>query len=283
MIENGTIAQSLNIRFHSTNRLSLEATAPTNFAYRIQASTNHTDWEDISDQAAGLFSFFVDPATDHRFFRLRTWPTEDAPTTVIMIGDSTMADFASNLEQFSGWGQGMHDEFKPNVRFLNFGTPVQSSESFLVSIQRQNLELIKPEFVIVQFGMVDQYPMEIQTTIPEYEANLRTIVQMIRNFNGTPILVTPMPVRVFQNDGRVRPWLPDRCEVVRKVASELQTYLIDLNTLISDLFNELGPVDSAYIAWPGDESHFSIAGAETISDVFVEALPEILKSQAVAP
>jgi lysophospholipase L1-like esterase len=199
-----------------------------------------------------------------------------------MIGDSTMADFAADLEMFSGWGEGMHDEFKSNVRFVNLAIPLQSSETFLVSIQRQNLELIKPEFVIVQFGMVDVYPGDLSTTLPEYEANLRTIVQLIRAFKGTPILVTPTPLRTFDSDGHVKPWLPDRCEVVRRLSSELQTYLIDLNTLVSDLYNELGPTDSAYISWPGEGTHFSLAGAEVISDIVVDHLPAILAAQALA-
>jgi lysophospholipase L1-like esterase len=278
--QHGTLAQSLTVQMNGTNKLSLVAAAPPNVGYRIQASTDLAAWDDMSDQASGTFSYVVDSAlAQNHFFRLRTWPTEETPITVVMIGDSTMADFASNLEMFSGWGEGMHDEFKPNVRLVNLATPVQSSKTFLVSIQRQNLELIKPEFVILQFGMADVYPGDVATTVPEYEANLRTILQIIRAFKGTPILVTPTPVRVFENDGRVRTWLPERCAVVRRLSSELQTYLVDLNTLISDVYNELGPTNSAYISWPGDATHFSLAGAEVISDVFVDALPPILASQ----
>ena len=140
---------------------------------------------------------------------------------------------------------------------------------------------IKPDFVLIQFGLVDEYDLEqIKTTIPEYEANLNAIIRMVRDFQGTPVLVTPPAVRIFDAETKkVIPWMEDRCAVVQRLADELQTYLIDLNRLTRDLFNELGPTESVYITWPDDPAHFSLAGAGVIAGLVVNAFPTILRSQ----
>src|SRR5262245_13564658 len=161
LFTNNAIAQSLAIHLTGINRASLDATAPLNLGYRFQASVDHENWEDISDEASGLFSYSIDPTKDRmRFFRLRTWPTADAPLTLVMVGDSTVADFVANSEKFYGWGQGMYEYLKSNVQVFNFGTPAQSSQSFLSSRERDNLVLLQPDFVLVQFGMMDTWEEE---------------------------------------------------------------------------------------------------------------------------
>ena len=97
LFTNTAVSQTVSIRLNG-NQTRLEAASPLNVGCRVQASTDHENWEDISDQASGALSYSIDSSEDHkRFFRLRTWPTEDAPITVLIIGDSTVADFESKL------------------------------------------------------------------------------------------------------------------------------------------------------------------------------------------
>jgi len=284
LLTDAVIAQSVAIRLNGTNQTVIEATAPPNVGYRFQASVDNESWEDLGDQAAGVSTHRIEALDQKRFFRVRAWSTEDLPITVVLIGDSTVADFASNSERFYGWGHSFSEYFKPNVRVVNFGVPFQSSKTFVSSIQKDHLLAIKPEFVLVQFGMVDSWDLEgIKTTIPEYESNLRTIIDMIRAFDGTPVLVTPPVWRVFDDEGRIRPWLEDRCAVVRKLSAELQTWLIDLNQSSTDFFNELGPTESAYITWSEEDwAHFTLAGSEKIAKLVIEHLPGILRAQVLS-
>jgi len=278
-----TDAQSLDVRQGDGDRVILQASSDANVGYRIQGTSDFVNWTDVSDQASGAFSFFASTTNGNSFFRLETWTTDELPVTLVMVGDSTVADFASNSETFYGWGQGMYGYFKPNVRVINFGMPLQSTKSFLTSVQRQNLMQIKPEFVLVQLGMVDSYNLPGHTTtMPEYEANLKAIVQMVRDFKGTPILVTPPAVRLFGTDHLIATpeWLVSRRAVMRKVAADDQVYLVDLNESSTALYNELGPAESAYISWSeSDPSHFSQVGADVIAGLVVDALPAILHSQ----
>src|SRR6185369_11791249 len=178
-------------------------------------SPDAKNWLDLSDHASGSFTYWIDP-TVHResFFRLRTWTTEHFPVTLVILGDSTVADFSSNMEQFYGWGQGMYGYFKPNVQLVNLATPAESSLTFLGSSQRDTLVLLKPDLVLVQFGLQDDLDIPgLSTSLEEYEANLKIIVEMIREFRGTPILVTPLLPGYFDLSGKVMPFLKDRSAV----------------------------------------------------------------------
>jgi lysophospholipase L1-like esterase len=287
LLTNTAVGQSLAIYRNSTNKTWLEATSLLDIGYRFQASLDYKNWEDISDAASGPLSYRIDITKDAaRFFRLRTWSTQDAPITLVMLGDSTVADYLANRSRFSGWGQGIYEYLKPNVRTVNLAVPLQSTKSFLYSIQRDNLVTIKPDFVLIQFGWTDSSPTaDWQTSFTEYTANLKTIIQIIRDFNGTPILVTPTGPRWWDANGRISPVLEPRSQVMRNVAAESQTYLIDLSQLSINLYNELGQTKSTstYISsGPGDETHFSLNGAEVIAGLVVNAFPGILRSQVVS-
>jgi lysophospholipase L1-like esterase len=287
LIVRAELAQSLVIHLEGTNKISLEATSPLNLAYRVQATVDAENWLDVSDQASGSYTYWIDPTVSRdRLFRLRIWETADLPMTLVILGDSTVADFSSNMEQFYGWGQGLYDYFKPNLTIVNLATPAQSSLTFLGSSQRDALVLIKPDFVLVQFGLQDDFEdlglPGLSTSLEEYEANLKTIVRMIRDFQGTPVLVTPLLPGYFDLSGKVMPFLKDRSAVVRKVSAELQTYLIDLNQLSEDYFNKIGPTEGARLTWSAtNKTHFSLAGAEVIAGIVVNALPAVLSAQIV--
>jgi lysophospholipase L1-like esterase len=280
LLTNNAIGQSLAIHRNRTNNTWLEASSSLDIGYRIQSSLDFTNWQDISDQAAGLLSYRIEATNDlNRFFRLRTWNTQDAPVTLVILGDSTVADFAVNNSQFSGWGQGMYGYVKPNVQVVNLAVAFQSSKVFLTSIQKDYLVRIKPDFTLIHFGWVDasDFGDAFQTSIAEYEANMRTIVQIVRGFKGTPIMMTPAGTRYFDSAGKNIPVMQDRSQVVRDVARELQTYLIDLNQLAQNLYNQLGESNSAYITWnTQDRAHYSLKGADTISGLVVDAFPNIL-------
>lgn len=181
-------------------------------------------------------------------------------------------------------GQPLARYLKPNVRVVNLALAFQSTKVFLSSIQKEYLVKIKPDFVLIHFGWVDAsgFPDPYHTLITEYEANLKTIIQIIRGFKGTPILMTPSGPREFDNTGKIVSSMPDQCQVARNVADEFQTYLIDLNELSKNLYNELGESKSAYISWSdADRAHFSLKGAEVIAGLVVDAFPSILRPQVV--
>ena len=272
LFADAALGQSLSLIRNSGSGFSIVAAAPPDTPYVLQESANLHLWVDLTDGVSGQFTNqSADAGVTKRFFQLTAW-TEPAPDIIIvLLGDSTVAEG-------SGWGQGIYGYFKPNVRVVNLAAPWHSTKVFLESDQKVTMLKIKPNYVLAQFGSVDAFGSEgFSDTIEEYQANLKTIVQMIRDFNGTPILLTPSAAKAWDAYGKVIPFVPDHCAVVKQVAAELQTPLLDLNKLCIDLFQQLGPSGAAYMLYtviPGDVIHYSPEGAKTISGLVVNALPD---------
>ena len=266
----------------------LEASAPAGQAFQLLMSHNLQDWLPWRDPAAGTLRYALTLERDGaRFFRLRVFPQDNESFWFALLGDSSVADFAANFDMFYGWGHGIHDCFQEHVKTINFAQPGHSTSRFLSSDVPSFLLRLKPRFVLIHFGLVDKWwvPQVVgegfSTSLPEYEENLRLIVADIRSFGGIPLLATPIPPRYFDEEGLIERPLEDRSEVVRKVAQETGSYLVELNQPSLALFNELGPNGSEYLAWPNDPTHFSREGANELAELAVRQLPEILKFHSV--
>lgn len=269
LFADAALGQSLTIIRNGSSNFSIQTTAPADARYVLQESANLHLWVDINDQVSGQSSNrFASAGNTQRFFRLTPWTPPAPPIILVLLGDSTVWDG-------SGWGQGIYGYFKTNVRVVNLAAPGYSTKRFLSEAEKTTMLTIRPDFVLVQFGWFDaciNCP-GIGTTLPEYADNLKTIIQTIRGFNGTPILITTPALRIFDDKGKVVRFLQDRCAIVKDVAAETQTAFIDLNQLSMDLYNELGGSASAYISWT-DNTHYTPVGAQVIAGLVVNALPD---------
>jgi lysophospholipase L1-like esterase len=283
---NTSRGQTLSISKQSDGRLLVQGSAPLDTRYALQESGDLVSWVDLDDEVWGHVSNRVDIlATTHRFFRLAPW-VEPPPIIIMLLGDSTVADFVSNNSRFNGWGQGMYGYFKENAQVLNFAMPGFSSENFLLSEEHGRMLAIKPNYVLVEFGLIDAFGSteEQRTTLEEFAANLKTIVETVRGFNGTPILITPQAMRFYEPNGQIQSRYVDRNAVIEEVALELQVHLIDLHRLSVDLLNGLGKSGSEYIWANGtDYLHFSTEGAKVIAGLVVNKLPNSLRPYLVTP
>lgn len=272
--------QSLSIAVDDEGGLLIGAEGPPETRYVLQGSGDMLHWEDLDDAMWSQSSYRIEEAGGPmRFFRLAPWTPPAGPITVVLTGDSTVADFTSNLSHFHGWGQGIYGYFKPTVRVLNLAMPGQSSKSFMSSAEHAQMMALRPEYVLIQFGLIDEFgslPTHT-TTLPEFAEYLGMIVRDVRGFGGVPILLTPPARKLFDASGKLIPIYQDRFAVVRNVATELNVHFIDLNQLSSDFVNALGESGSEYIWWPGNYLHFSEAGAEAFAGLVVGALPESLR------
>ena len=64
----------------------------------------------------------------------------------------------------------------------------------------------KPDYMLIQFGhndMESKDHLPRQTTMAEYEANLRRYVDEARAAGIKPLLVTPLTRRYFEADGKI--------------------------------------------------------------------------------
>jgi lysophospholipase L1-like esterase len=268
LVAESTPGQSLALTLDAGRDLVLEASAPPGARYVLQASGNLRLWIDIDDEVRSRASYrFAGGRGGGRFFRLAAWTPPPPPIRVALAGDSTVQDG-------SGWGKGIYAHFKPTVQVVNLAWAAFTTRAFLASEQFPKLLLVRPEFVLIQFGLMDSTDdPAVGTTLPEYAENLRIIVRTVRDFEGIPILMTPPVANWFDDRGKVVPILKDRSAVVREVAAELRTPLVDLNRLSIDLFDRLGESGTEALFLP-DRFHFTVEGARVVSELIAEALPE---------
>jgi lysophospholipase L1-like esterase len=279
LITHTALGQSLSLVRKGETQFWLEAATPPGMPHVLQASGNLHLWVDIQDEVQGALSKQLDHTrAAQRYFRLSPWAPPAPPITVMLIGDSTVADFISNNSWFNGWGQGIYGYFKSNVQVVNLAYPGYSSKVFLTSAEKIKVLVIKPDYVLIQFGLLDEFSnYEAQrTTLPEFEENLKTIVELIRGFDGIPILMTPPASRFWDAQGRITPLYQNRFAVIKSVAAELQTPLIDLNRLTTDLYNQLGKTGCADLQWGDDYLHFTDKGSLLVAGLVVNAVPDSL-------
>jgi lysophospholipase L1-like esterase len=273
------LGQSLSISKEGATNYWVQASAPATDPHWLQASENLHLWVDIHENVQDPFSYRFDGSVvPQRYFRLTPATTPAQPIRVLLLGDSMTSDCC-------GWGQGMYAYFKPDVTVVNYAMAWTSTKVFLRSAELDKMLAIKPDYVLIQYGYMDQsYDAELApdtyTTPDEFADNLRTIVKMVRGFNGVPILITLHSARIWDEHGNLIPTWQDRNALTRQVASELGTPLIDLNQLTFDLFSELGPTCQEWmrvpVFSPQDVMHLSPTGAQFVARLVANALPDTL-------
>lgn len=271
--------QSLSIVRKADTNYWIEATAPTDAPQTLQASENLHLWVDIQTEIQDTYAYQLDGAEiSHRYFRLVPATPPAAAIRVMLIGDSLSTDCC-------GWGGGVYGYFKTNenVTVINYAVLGDGTKTFLSSDRRDNMLLIKPNYVLIDYGSVEgqNYP-NVYTTPEEFMDNLRTIAQLVRGFDGVPIFVTIHAARSWDATGHLVPvelWL-DRNGLTKQVAAEIDAPVVDLYQLTWDLFTQLGPDGTAFMhyeaAGPEDVMHLSPLGARYVARLVVNALPDEL-------
>lgn len=199
------------------------------------------------------------------------------PIRIVMIGDSTMASYPNppaDRPDLTGWGQVFHEFFGPEVTILNRALSGRSSKSFLAEGAWKKALTDKPDYVFIQFGHNDQPGKGDRATDPngDFRDNLRRYIRETREARATPILVTPVARRTFQ-DGKAVTTLTPYAEATLAVASEEKTVVIDLHRASLALYEELGDAASAdFSPSVSDRTHFSRKGARAMAKLVAEEL-----------
>lgn len=210
------------------------------------------------------------------------------PTTVHMIGDSTMANkpmIPANPER--GWGQMLQMYFKDSARVENYAQNGRSTKSFIAEGRWEKVvTALKPgDFVIIQFGHNDEKTNNVKVgTAPygEFSTNLVRFIREARAHQATPILATPTARRKFDAAGMLTNSHGIYPEAVRAVAAEQKVPLLELCGATEKLLQLLGPESSKrmfdwipageFAARPAgleDDTHFNAYGASRVCDLAV--------------
>src|ERR1700733_12985209 len=152
-----------------------------------------------------------------------------APGTTVridLIGDSTQTNNA-------GYGRGFCANLTPQVDCVNMAKGGASTKTFREQGLWEKSLQTKPDYMLIQFGHNDMESKDHnprQTTMAEYEANLRRYIEEARAAGIKPVLITPLTRRYFEADSKIHSDLLAHSETMKKVAAEMKVPLIDLQS-----------------------------------------------------
>ena len=209
------------------------------------------------------------------------------PVTVFLAGDSTMAHKQENKRPETGWGERLQKHFdERRVRVDNHAQNGRSTKSFITEGRWQALvDKVRPgDYVLIQFGHNDQ-PKEkaAHTTPEEFRRNLERFVDDVHAKKATPVLLTPVMRRRFDEKGKFYDTHFEYPDIVRSVAAERGVALIDMHRESEKVLVKYGPEESRKLFLqlkPGenpnypqgveDNTHFSPLGADLMTEIAVE-------------
>lgn len=211
--------------------------------------------------------------------------------TVHLIGDSTMAEKEPDAHPETGWGTPFAERLDDSVTVRNHARNGRSTRTFLEENRWQPVvrDLAETHYVFIQFGHNDEVPSKEQyTPEAEFVANLERFVEETRDHGATPVLLTSIARRHFDEDGELEDTHEVYSELTRAVARDCDVALIDADERSRSLLCELGPADSKplYLHLPpgdhpnypdgvSDDTHFSEHGARRMAELVLEGIDEL--------
>ncbi|MGA9667991.1 MAG: GDSL-type esterase/lipase family protein, partial [Terracidiphilus sp.] len=154
-----------------------------------------------------------------------------------LIGDSTQTNNA-------GYGRGFCANLTSRVDCVNMAHGGASTKTFRVDGLWARSLATKPDYMLIQFGHNDMESKDHdqrQTTMTQYEGNLRDFVTEARAAHIRPVLVTPLTRRYFGEDGKIHSDLLAHAETMKRVAQSMHVPLIDLQAESIEYLDKIGP------------------------------------------
>lgn len=202
------------------------------------------------------------------------------PPFFLLAGDSTTAIQSTGG---GGWGDGfINTTLFHGAGGLNFGHNGATTVSFRDGGDWENVlsELVahradyKP-YVTIQFGHNDQ-KSAAGISIEEYTSNLEQFAADVLNAGGTPILVTPLSRRNYDNSSgtpTIIENLADQRAATIDAADTAGVAYIDLNRASTDYLNSIGPQNAyTYNLKADDQTHLNVQGSQVFGGMVAELI-----------
>ncbi|WP_370875159.1 rhamnogalacturonan acetylesterase [Metabacillus malikii] len=209
--------------------------------------------------------------------------------TIYLAGDSTVENISTDRQTTQqGWGQQLPTFFKEDIKIINKAMGGRSTKSFIN--EGRLLDIIesiqKNDYLFIQFGHNDQKledPSRGTEPWSTYQMYLTLFIEAAREKGATPILVTPVNRRSFEN-GKLINSLGDYPKAMRELAANLHVPLIDLFEKSRTLYEILGEENTKQLfIWyeqqhndtPPDNTHFGEHGAKIIAELVIDGILEL--------
>ncbi len=193
-----------------------------------------------------------------------------------LAGDSTVTHKA-------GWGLGFAELLHESARMVNLAQGGRSSRSYRTEGWWQKCLDLRPEYVLIQFGHNDQPgkgPERESDPETDFRDHLRGYVIEARAAGITPVLLTSLTRRRWDDAGNIIPTLAEYAEATRAVAAEMDVPLIPLHRLSIEQCEQLGP--TAFRRYEpmqpegADHTHLNAPGSRAVAAIVVRELQRLL-------
>ena len=221
---------------------------------------------------------------------------------VYLIGDSTMSVKETKAYPETGWGMPFAHFFDSSVVIDNRAQNGRSTRTFLEENRWQPVvdKLKEGDYVFIQFGHNDEIKSKKSYTPEnEYRSYLIKYVTEAQQKKATPILLTPVARRYFDDQGNFTGTHDTYSAIVRSVAKEFHVPCIDLDSESKKLYVQLGKENSKWLFnhlspnenpnYPlgkQDNTHFNEIGARKIAEIVLQEIKKLqlpLAEKAVDP
>jgi lysophospholipase L1-like esterase len=209
-----------------------------------------------------------------------------------LAGDSTVVD--QYYEPWAAWGQMLPRFFLPGIVIANHAESGETTKSFVGEKRLAKImTTMKPgDYLFIQFAHNDMKPGAVSpgvavVPIADYKKLLTDYIAQTRAKGATPVLVTPMNRRTFDDAGKITNSFGPYPDAIREVATEQKAALIDLNVMSKTLFEAMGPEGTlkAFMHYPADsfpgqtaaisdDTHFNSYGAYELARSIVHGIRE---------
>ena len=203
-----------------------------------------------------------------------------------------MAEKLPEKRPETGWGECLQSFFdEKQVVVRNYAKNGRSTRTFISEgLWAALLGQIKAgDYVLIQFGHNDESKEKVDRYTPpdDFRKNLVRFIEDVRARKAFPVLLTPLMRRRFDADGRLQDTHGEYPDIVRSVAAEYKTPLIDMHRKSQVLLERYGAEPSRALFlqlkaqenpnYPNgieDNTHFSPAGAQMMTTLVVEGIRE---------
>ncbi len=210
--------------------------------------------------------------------------------TVYLIGDSTVTD--QPYEPAASWGQMLPRFFKDEVAVANHAESGETMKSFIMGgrLAKVLQDMKSGDYLFIQFAHNDQKQQWPQTYVEAgttYKAYLKVLIEEARLRGATPVLVTSMQRRRFDEKGKIESTLGDYPKAMRQVAKREKVALIDLEPMSVAFYEALG-VDGAPKAFSNggkDATHHNNYGAYELAKCVAQGIldTKLLLAKSLVP
>ena len=172
---------------------------------------------------------------------------------VVLVGDSTVTDD-------SGWGAGFGQLALESVEVINLAANGRSSKSYMDEGRWKEALARCGHDHLIQFGHNDEPGKGPEReTDPEttFRANIVRYVEEARGIGATPVLVTSLVRRIYNEDGTIETTQTPYVTVVRAIALEKNVPLVDLHAISKT--DAERPATTSRTLSPRDDKGVSIA------------------------